>query len=103
MKYYSILRPVMPGTFPGGYKVNEIVNFDRRQYCKEIDRDAWGYIDFDGEIAEKDAEAYDLIKKPQPKPSSGCVRRIPLWQPADPAYYDALDYAESRCLSDDVD
>lgn len=103
MKYYSILRPIGPGTFPTGYKVNEIVNFDRRQYCKEINREAWGYIDFDGEIEDKDADAYDLVRKPREMPSRGCARRVPLWQPADDRYYDELDYAEGRCLGDSVD
>lgn len=63
MKYYSILRPVAPGTFPRTAKVNEIYNFDRRQYCPEIGREAWGWIEYDVEISEKDAESYDLIRE----------------------------------------
>lgn len=62
MKYYSILRPVMPGGFPKTAKVIEIVNFDDRKFCDEIGREAWGYIEYDGEIEEKDARAYDLIQ-----------------------------------------
>lgn len=103
MRYYSILRPVAPGTFPSGYKINEIVNFDRRQYCADIGRESWGYIDFESELSDKDADAYDLVKKPQEKPSIGCVRHIPSWQQADDAYYDGLDYAEGRCLGDSWD
>ena len=100
MRYYSILRPVSPGTFPVGYKINEIVNYDGRKYCADIGREAWGHIEFDGEIAEKDADAYDLVRKPRPKTSSGCIRHMPSWQAVD---YDALDYAEGRCLGDAVD
>lgn len=99
MRYYSTLRPVGPGTFPSGYKVKEIVNFDSRKPCAEIGgRPAWGYIDFEGELSEKDAQSYDLVCRAPESP--GCVRHIPSWQPAD---YDALDYAEGRCLGDDVD
>ena len=62
MRYYSTQRPVAPGGYPGkGYVVEEIVNFDKRQFCEEIGREAWGYIDFDGEISEKDCSDYELV------------------------------------------
>ena len=40
MRYYSTHRPVAPATFPkpDGNKVIEIVNFDKRQYCREAGR-----------------------------------------------------------------
>lgn len=99
MRYYSTLRPIGPGTFPSGYKVKNVVNFDRRELCAEIGgRPAWGYIDFEGELSEKDARQYDLILPHVESP--GCIRHVPSFQPAD---YDALDYAEGRCLGDDVD
>ena len=62
MKYYSIYRPVMPGTFPKTQMVNEIHNFDYRQYCPEIGREAWGWIEYESEISEKDATNYELVK-----------------------------------------
>ncbi len=61
MRYYSTQRPVCPGTFPKGYKVDEIHNFDRRTFCKEIDREAWGYIDFAEIIPDDVARQYELV------------------------------------------
>ena len=40
MRYYSTQRPVTPGSFPSGYAVEEIVNFDRKTHCDEIGRTA---------------------------------------------------------------
>lgn len=44
-RYYSVARPVMPGSYPKPEK-NEILciqNFDNRTYVEEISRPAWGY------------------------------------------------------------
>lgn len=63
MRYYSILRPVSIGTFPKP-KDNEVLNinnFDNRSYCKEIDKEAWGFIDYEKPLSSDDAERYDLI------------------------------------------
>ena len=62
MRYYSIHRPIAPGTFPKTVKVNEIHNFDYRMFCDEIGREAWGWIDYADELDEKDAKAYELVK-----------------------------------------
>ena len=35
-RYYSTLRPIAPGTFPGGKKVVEIHNFDKRTAIEGI-------------------------------------------------------------------
>ena len=43
VKYYSTQRPVSPGTFPRE-GAGRIVNFDNKQFCEEIGRDAWGYF-----------------------------------------------------------
>lgn len=63
MRYYSILRPVSIGTFPkpDGNEILKICNFDRRSYCKEIDREAWGFIDYEKPLSVDDADQYDLI------------------------------------------
>lgn len=62
MRYYSIHRPVGPGTFPKTVKVNEIHNCPARTYFLEIEMVAWGWIDYDGELDQKEAEAYELVK-----------------------------------------
>lgn len=59
-KYYSVMRPVSIGTFPRE-GVEEIVNFDNRTYCQEINREAWGYIEYNRELSEKEVSEYELI------------------------------------------
>lgn len=63
-RYYSILRPVGIGTFPkpAGNKVENIENFDDRQYVPEISHEAWGYIEYEKPLTEAEARQYDLVK-----------------------------------------
>lgn len=61
MRYYSTLRPVSIGSYPEKDRVKEIVNFNDRQYVDEIEHEAWGYIEYDGEIDEGLAKRYDLV------------------------------------------
>lgn len=62
MRYYSTQRPVGPGTFPCWYGVAEIHNFDRRTFCEEIGREAWGYIKFVADSIPDDVAAqYELV------------------------------------------
>ena len=50
MRYYSIMRPVMPGSYPKKAAAQEIENFDEKTFCEEIGREAWGYIDYSEEL-----------------------------------------------------
>lgn len=59
-KYYSVLRPVMPGAYPN-HDVVQIINFDDRTYCEEIEQNAWGYILFQVPLTEKEVEDYELV------------------------------------------
>ncbi len=61
MIYYSALRPIGIGCCPKSGIVS-ITNFDRRKYVPEIDREAWGYVEYDHELTEKEAYSYDLVK-----------------------------------------
>lgn len=63
MRYYSILRPVSIGTYPKprDNRVLEINNFDRKTYCEEIEREAWGYIDYEKTLTPRDANIYELM------------------------------------------
>lgn len=61
MRYYSTHRPVGPGAYPGGYDIAELCNFDDRIFCEEIGREAWGYIDVNGEFTESEAASYELV------------------------------------------
>lgn len=57
-RYYSTNRPIMPGGIPGNADIVEIRNFDRKVFCREIGREAWGYIECRKELP--DAEVYEL-------------------------------------------
>ena len=72
MKYYSIHRPIGPGSFPkpDGNKVLEIVNYDSCQYIHQIGREAWGYIVYENRITDKEAANYELVWE---LTCSGCV------------------------------
>lgn len=67
MKYYSTQRPIAPGTFPKpeGNKILEIVNFDGKIYCKEPGREAWGYVEYEKPLSEKEAASHELIREQQ--------------------------------------
>ena len=45
-RYYSIMRPVLPGGFPKKELVEKIENFDTKTFCKEIGREAWGCLEY---------------------------------------------------------
>lgn len=65
MRYYSILRPISIGTYPKP-KDNEVLkinNFDNRSYCKDIDREAWGFIDYEKPLSLEDLEKYELVSE----------------------------------------
>ena len=57
-RYYSTQRPVMPGGFPRKADVVEIKNFDAKTLCEEIGKEAWGYIEYQGELTKEEAEAF---------------------------------------------
>lgn len=59
-RYYSIMRPVSIGTYPKN-GAEEIVNFDHRQFCPEINHEAWGYIEYSRELSEEEVADYELM------------------------------------------
>lgn len=60
MRYYSTQRPVGPGTYPRQGGTETVKNFDGPIYCKEIDREAWGYIEYEHPLTEEEAERWEL-------------------------------------------
>ena len=62
MRYYSTQRSVTPGSCPKD-GIKEIVNFEKRIFCNEIGREAWGYIDYDHELSATEAETYELVQE----------------------------------------
>lgn len=67
MKYFSTQRPLMPGGFPKpeGNKVLDIHNFDNREYVKEVDRMAWGWIEYERRLSHSDMVNYELVPLPE--------------------------------------
>ena len=62
-KYYSILRPIGPGTYPKE-GMREFQNFDARQYVNEIGKEAWGVLTYDRKLTESETSEYDLESIP---------------------------------------
>lgn len=60
-RYYSIMRPVLPGGFPREEMVEKIENFNTKTFCKEIGREVWGYLEYREVLAKEEADAYDLV------------------------------------------
>lgn len=60
-RYYSTMRPVLPGSFPKKALVEKIENFDTKTFCEEIGRDAWGYIEYREALTKEEADAYELV------------------------------------------
>lgn len=58
-KYYSLMRPVSIGTYPKEGAVN-IVNFDTRMYIPALAKMAWGYIEYNRDLSDKEAADYEL-------------------------------------------
>lgn len=57
-RYYSKLRPVGPGTYPG--KPVAFTNFDERTNTDGID--AWGYLEYDQPLTPQQIDDYDLAE-----------------------------------------
>lgn len=78
MRYYSTQRPITPGSFPrvAFNAVKEIVNFERKTYCEEIGREAWGYIDYEKPLDRYDCNAYELTAVPTKPCACGTSARI---------------------------
>lgn len=63
-KYYSTQRPLGINTFP---KQNGIYfeNYDEKTYIEEIDREAWGEINYTEPLTKEQELQYELLPSPQ--------------------------------------
>lgn len=63
MRYYSTQRPIVPGSYPKPKynKVLDLFNYEGKTYCEEINMEAWGYVDYEKPLGEKDAKDYELV------------------------------------------
>lgn len=59
-RYYSILRPIGPGTFPKEGMIN-FENFNSRIPIREVGCMAWGHLDYRERLPDNVADNYDLV------------------------------------------
>ena len=61
-RYYSIVRPVSLGTFPGRIYVTKIHNYGNRIEVPEIQQAAWGYLETPDKLTKQECYYYDLVE-----------------------------------------
>lgn len=60
-RYYSTQRPISPGTYPNGEnKPVSIENFNERQVVENGQLQAWGYLEYDKPLSQKELKDYEL-------------------------------------------
>lgn len=74
MRYYLTQRPPMPGAIPSwrganGVKPGTIACFDKRRFCEDIGREAWGYVEYEPPLDPKLAKQYELFPASEKKES----------------------------------
>lgn len=64
MRYFSTQRPLTPGSLPkpDGNKIEQVVNFPAKTYVCEIWKQAYGYIDYEKPLTEKEETDFELTK-----------------------------------------
>ena len=61
-RYYCLHRPPMPGTVPRG--MVKIEDYGDRVAVKEIDRHAWGYVEYERRLSANEIGEYELAPAP---------------------------------------
>lgn len=60
-RYYSTQRPISPGTYPNGEnKPVSVENFDERRVVENGQLQAWGYLEYDKPLSQKEIKDYEL-------------------------------------------
>lgn len=62
-RYYCIMRPPAPGAIPKG--ALRAKSYSDRNYIPEIDRMAWGYVEYDEALTCDDIRNFELIAAPR--------------------------------------
>lgn len=63
-RYYCIMRPPMIGGVPHSRTLQDAMCFDKRRYIPEIDRMAWGWMEYAEPLTPQEVEDYELIAAP---------------------------------------
>lgn len=64
-KYYCVMRPPMIGGIPNYQFLVDASAFDERRYVPEIDRMAWGWVEYEEELTPEEIADYELIMQPR--------------------------------------
>lgn len=64
-RYYCIMRPAAPGTVPRPSEVVNFKHFSERRYVAEIDRMAWGWVEYETPLTPMEISEYELISEPR--------------------------------------
>lgn len=64
-RYYCIARPPELCGLPYGRVLMEAKRFDGRRYVPEIDRMAWGWVEYAEPLTPMEISKYDLISAPR--------------------------------------
>lgn len=58
--YFSIMRPISIGTYPG--RPIWWNNFDKRIKVPCINHEAWGVLEYDHQLTDKEVYGYELMR-----------------------------------------
>ena len=97
-RYYSPYRPITPGTFPSSKKVVKIHNFDERTPIEKIHCMAWGWIEFETPLMDRETKNYELIAAESEIPRTDLISRQYAIEQAEMAIEEADDEKEKEYL-----
>ena len=58
--YFSIMRPVGVGTYPRKFIMFH--NYDKRTYIPTINKEAWGVLEYDERLTEREVQDYGFVQ-----------------------------------------
>lgn len=57
-RYYCLCRPAGPGAVPRG--LINLKNYDDKQFVPEIEKEAWGWVEYEKPLTDKEIRDYEL-------------------------------------------
>lgn len=95
MRAYGYNRPLGMGTYPKGYQVADVVNFDGKQRVEEVGRHCFGYVEYAEDVPTEELERYELVtaemyeaSKPKTPPENVMRKMARLYEAGD---FDGLE------------
>lgn len=62
-KYFCVMRPPTPGAIPAG--ACNICCYEDRRYVPEIDRMAWGWVEYRETLTPEEISDFELVSEPR--------------------------------------